>query len=65
MSKSSLVSENYLVYEGNFTYGRSGRKIKAITIHHMAGKLTAKQCGSIFQTVGRCESSHYGIGYNG
>lgn len=65
MSKSNLVTENYPAYEGNFTYGRDGRKIEAICIHHMAGKLTAKQCGSIFQTVGRCGSSHYGIGYNG
>lgn len=65
MIKSSLATETYAAYEGNFTYGRSGRKIEAITIHHMAGKLTARQCGSIFQTVGRCGSSHYGIGYNG
>ena len=65
MSKSSLVTENYPAYSGNYTKGRDGRKIEAITIHHMAGKLTAKQCGAIFQTVGRCGSSHYGIGYNG
>lgn len=65
MSKSPLATESYPAYEGNFTYGRSGRKIEAITIHHMAGKLTARQCGAIFQTVGRCGSSHYGIGYNG
>ena len=65
MAKSSLATESYPAYEGNFTYGRSGRRIEAITIHHMAGKLTARQCGSIFQTPGRCGSSHYGIGYNG
>ena len=65
MIKSPLATETYPAYEGNFTYGRSGRKIEAITIHHMAGVLTAKQCGEIFQTPGRDASSHYGIGKNG
>jgi hypothetical protein len=65
MSKSSLISATYPAYRGNYTKGRSGRKVEAITIHHMAGKLTAEQCGRIFQTVGRNGSSHYGIGYNG
>lgn len=65
MSKSPLISATYPAYSGNYTKGRSGRKIEAITIHHMAGKLTAEQCGRIFQTVGRNGSSHYGIGYNG
>lgn len=65
MSNSSLVSVNVPAYEGNYTKGRSGRTIEAITIHHMAGRLTAEQCGSIFQQVGRCGSSHYGIGYDG
>ena len=31
----------------------------------MAGKLTAKQCGSIFQNKNRKASSNYGIGYDG
>lgn len=65
MSKSSLVEINVPAYGGNFTYGRSGRNIEAITIHHMAGVLTAEQCGIIFQTVGRNGSSHYGIGNDG
>ena len=65
MSKSGLATISVPAYEGNFTYGRSGRNIEAITIHHMAGKLTAEQCGRIFQQVGRYGSSHYGIGYNG
>lgn len=65
MSKSSLVNVNVPAYEGNYTKGRSGRKIEAITIHHMAGRLTAEQCGKIFQKVGRYGSSHYGIGYDG
>ena len=65
MIKSPLTDVTYPAYEGNFTYGRSGRKIECITIHHMAGVLTAKQCGEIFQTPGRCGSSHYGIGKDG
>lgn len=65
MSKSSLVDVNVPAFEGNYTKGRSGRKIEAITIHHMAGRLTAEQCGKIFQKVGRYGSSHYGIGYDG
>ena len=65
MTKSPLATATYPAYEGNFTYGRSGRKIEAITIHHMAGVLTAKQCGEIFQKPGRNGSSHYGIGKNG
>lgn len=65
MIKSPLIDVTYPAYEGNFTYGRSGRKIECITIHHMAGVLTAKQCGEIFQTPGRCGSSHYGIGKDG
>lgn len=65
MSKSSLVQVNVPAYEGNYTVGRSGRSIEAITIHHMAGVLTAEQCGKIFQQVGRYGSSHYGIGNDG
>lgn len=65
MSKSSLVSVNVPADEGNYTKGRSGRNIEAITIHHMAGRLTAEQCGRIFQAKGRYGSSHYGVGYDG
>ncbi len=65
MIKSPLATEIYAAYEGNFTYGRSGRKIEAITIHHMAGVLSAKRCGELFQTPGRNGSSHYGIGKDG
>lgn len=65
MSNSSLVNVNIPAYSGNYTVGRSGRKIEAITIHHMAGILTPEQCGNIFQTPGRNGSSHYGIGSDG
>jgi peptidoglycan hydrolase-like protein with peptidoglycan-binding domain len=65
MRNSNLVSLEVPSYKGNYTVGRSGRKIEAITIHHMAGILSAKRCGEIFQRVGRYGSSHYGIGFNG
>ena len=65
MSKSSLTQIMVPADEGNYTKGRSGRSIEAITIHHMAGRLTAKQCGRIFQAKGRYGSSHYGVGYDG
>lgn len=65
MSKSSLTQMIVPADEGNYTKGRSGRSIEAITIHHMAGRLTAKQCGRIFQAKGRYGSSHYGVGYDG
>ena len=65
MSKSSLTQIVVPADEGNYTKGRSGRSIEAITIHHMAGRLTAKQCGRIFQAKGRYGSSHYGVGYDG
>ena len=65
MSKSNLTQIVVPADEGNYTKGRSGRSIEAITIHHMAGRLTAEQCGRIFQAKGRYGSSHYGVGYDG
>ena len=53
MSKSNLTQIVVPADEGNYTKGRSGRSIEAITIHHMAGRLTAEQCGRIFQAKGR------------
>lgn len=64
MSNSSLAKEKYPAYVGNYTKGRN-TKITEICIHHMAGVLSAKQCGAIFQTKGRNGSSNYGIGVNG
>lgn len=64
MSNSALALERVPAHAGNYTRGRK-YKISEITIHHMAGKLTAKQCGSIFQTPGRAGSAHYGIGWGG
>lgn len=65
MSKSSLINEIVYANENNYTKGRSGNKIEMITLHHMAGILTAKRCGELFQNPNRKASSNYGIGYNG
>lgn len=64
MSKSSLTQITVPAHSSNYTKGRS-KKISEITIHHMAGVLTAEQCGKIFQKKGRNGSSHYGIGNDG
>lgn len=65
MSNSSLISAKYKAHSNNYSTGRNGRKIEKVTIHHMAGVLSAKQCGSIFQDGSRGASSNYGIGKNG
>ncbi len=65
MSNSSLVNVAIPADAGNYSKGRSGRKIEKIAIHHMAGVLSAKVCGGIFQRKGRKASSHYGIGKDG
>lgn len=65
MSNSKYVNVVVPASPSNYTVGRSGRKIEAITIHHMAGRLTAEQCGYIFQNPNRKASSNYGIGYDG
>lgn len=64
MSNSKLVNVNVPAYSGNYTRGRN-QNISKITIHHMAGILSAEQCGAIFQRVGRNGSSNYGIGNDG
>lgn len=65
MSNSSLVSVNVPAYSRNYAKGRDGRKIEKITVHHMAGVLTAKRCGELFQDPNKWASSHYGIGNDG
>ena len=64
MSNSSLATVKVPAYSGNYTKGRD-YKIKKITLHHVAGKLTAKEIGRVFQAKGRCTSAHYGVGSDG
>ncbi len=62
MSNSSLVNVTVWCAEGNYGHGRFGRRIEIITLHHMAGILSALQCGRIFQQTGRLASANYGVG---
>lgn len=64
MSNSSLVTVRVPAHPSNYTKGRS-TAITDITIHHMAGVLSAETCGNIFARAGRNGSSHYGIGNGG
>ena len=63
MIYSSLCSG--VIPAANYTKGRNGHKVCKITPHHMAGKLTAKQCGNVFANKNRQASANYGIGYDG
>ena len=65
MSRSSLATLSVPASTNNYTQGRRGYKVCKITVHHMAGKLTARQCGNIFANPSRQASSNYGIGYDG
>ena len=65
MPNSNLVDVVVPANTANYTPDRSlYSNIRAITIHHMAGVMTAQQCGNYFQGV-RYGSSHYGIGVDG
>lgn len=64
MTKSRLIQDIVPAHTNNYTKGRQA-KIRCITVHHMAGKLDAYNCGKIFQNPNRRGSSHYGIGYEG
>lgn len=65
MIKSDLATSVVAAHSSNYTSGRRGYKVCKFTPHHMAGVLTAGQCGRIFQNPGRNASSNYGIGNNG
>lgn len=65
MGYSKLAESFMPAHSNNYSKGRSGYKVCKITPHHMAGKLTAKRCGELFQSSTRYASANYGIGYNG
>ena len=65
MSNSRLATVKVPASTSNYTDGRSGKKIKKITLHHVAGKLTAKAIGKVFQSKTRGASANYGIGSDG
>lgn len=60
-TNSSLV--NVKVLSPN--YRARTAPITKITIHHMAGCLTAEQCGNVFLPSSRQASSNYGVGVDG
>lgn len=64
MSKSPLATVFVAAHTSNYTKGRN-TSIKAVTLHHMAGRCTAQRCGEFWQDPARNASSTYGIGYNG
>lgn len=66
MSQSKLVNVKMLTNNIGYpdgTKGRGGAKIDKIFVHHMAGILTAEQCGRVFKS--RAASAHYGIDSKG
>ena len=65
MVKSDLASVVVEASPSNYTQGRKGYKVCKLTVHHMAGILTAEQCGKIFQAPNRQASANYGIGNDG
>lgn len=65
MGYSNLACRFYPANENNFTYGRSGYTLRKITIHHMAGIMSAESCGNLWQNPSRGTSSNYGIGVDG
>lgn len=62
---NSLVNVVIPASDANFTYGRSGRTLRKITIHHCAGVMSAESIGYLWQNPSRECSSHYGIGNDG
>ena len=62
MSNSQLV--NFTKISPNSSNPRKD-KIKKITIHHMAGKLSVETCGNVFAPTSRQASANYGIGSDG
>lgn len=64
MAKSSLIYLEVPAHPENYTKGRL-KPIRCITVHHMAGVLSAKSCGGVFARAGRKGSAHYGIGNDG
>lgn len=62
MTHSALT--DVVIHSPNGYFPRSD-SIRKVTIHHMAGVLTAEQCGWVFQNTARQASSNYGIGNDG
>lgn len=62
MVKSKLAT--YTNIANNYG-GKRQYKVTKIAIHHMAGKMTARQCADYFARTDRNASSNYTIGWDG
>ena len=62
MTHSSLT--DFCMHSPNGYFPRA-YGINKITIHHMAGVMSAEQCGNVFASPSRQASSNYGIGNGG
>lgn len=60
MANSNLINDTVKAHATNF--GGERKAITNICLHHMAGVLTAKECGAVFAKAGRRGSAHYGVG---
>lgn len=65
MSYSSLTNKYIPASTNCYSKGRSGKTVKKITWHHMAGNLSIERCGQEWQNPTRRASSNYGIGTDG
>lgn len=65
MIKSNLTTSVVEAYVGNYSKGRSGRKVCKITPHHVAGVCSGTQCARLFQNPARQASANYCIGNSG
>ena len=59
---NSSLAKSYM-YTKNYSKGRVN--VTRISIHHMAGAMTAAACGRFFGNTNRVASSNYGIGWDG
>lgn len=65
MANSALVNIIVPAHQTNYSPANRRTKITNVCWHHMAGVLTAQQCGNIFARAGRNGSAHYGVGSDG
>lgn len=65
MANSPLATIIVPASQTNYSPANRRTKITNVCLHHMAGVLTAQQCGNIFARAGRNGSAHYGIGSDG
>ena len=64
MTRSTLTNVAVPAHSSNFTAKRNNKVMK-ITVHHIAGVLSAEGIGRLFQNASRNASSNYGIGNDG